>query len=151
MILTKRDNQTKSLPTLFEQIFGTSKNDVFNFFPDFIGTSHMNKGFPAVNTKKDDEKYEIDVAIPGMDKSDFSINLEDGVLTISSKKQTSIEDKKEDYMRREFSYSSFTRSFTIPEDANGEKISAKYENGILKIELPRIEIAKKSPKLIEVL
>lgn len=144
MTLIKKDNR---LPSLFESFL----NDEFGIFPDFIKTSHMNKGIPAVNTKETDGGYEIELAAPGLDKGDFKVNLDNDILTISSENKTSKEEEEDGYTRREFSYNSFSRSFTLPENADGENISAKYENGILKLELPKMEYAKKSPKLIEVL
>lgn len=140
-------NGTRGLPTLFESFF----NDDFGLFPDFIKASQMNRGIPAVNTKETESGYEIEVAAPGMDKGDFVVNLEDNVLTVSSEKQTSKNEEDDGYTLKEFSYNSFSRSFTLPDSADGEKISAKYENGILKLELPKIKDAKKSPKMIEVL
>jgi HSP20 family protein len=78
-----------------------------------------------------------------MKKDDFTIDVEGNVLTISSEKEESTEDKDGQYTRREYNYSSFTRSFTLPDEVNKEKIEAKYEDGVLKINMPRKEEAKK--------
>ena len=148
MTLVKHNkNATRGLPTLFESFF----SDDFGLFPEFIRTSHMNKGIPAVNTRETSSGYEIEVAAPGMDKNDFVVKLDDNVLTISSEKQTSKKEEDDGYTLKEFSYNSFSRSFTLPDNSDGEKISAKYENGILKLELPKVKDAKKSPKMIEVI
>jgi HSP20 family protein len=97
--------------------------------------------------KENDEAFEIEVAAPGMSKEDFKVNFENNVLTISSEKQ---EEKKEEekgrYTRREFSYQSFQRSFTVPQElVEGEKISAKYCDGLLCINLPKKEEVKPKP------
>jgi HSP20 family protein len=124
-----------------------------NFFSKDLmdwGTSNFSSTdttLPAVNVKESDEAFEIEVAAPGMTKDDFKVNLENNVLTISSEKQ---EEKKEEekgrYTRREFSYQSFQRSFTIPDNlVEGDKISAKYCDGLLCINLPKKEEVKPKP------
>lgn len=143
-----KHNRSKRLPSLFESLIDDS---VFDIFPDFIGTNHMNRGFPAINQKETDKSYEIELAAPGLSKEDFNVSLEDGLLTISSEKKSDKSESDEGYTFRGFNYSSFSRSFTLPENADGENISAKYENGILKLELPKMKIAEKSPKMIDVL
>jgi HSP20 family protein len=101
---------------------------------------------PAVNVKENDEAFEIEVAAPGMTRNDFRISLENNLLTISSERK---EEKKEEegrFTRREFSYQSFQRSFTVPESlVEGDKISAKYCEGILCITLPKKEEVKPKP------
>lgn len=109
--------------------------------------SNTDTTLPAVNVKESDESFEIEVAAPGMTKEDFKVNLENNVLTISSEKR---EEKKEEekgrYTRREFSYQSFQRSFTIPENlVEGDKIAAKYCDGLLCISLPKKEEVKPKP------
>ena len=109
--------------------------------------SNTDTTLPAVNVKESDESFEIEVAAPGMNKEDFTVNLENNVLTISSEKR---EEKKHEengrYTRREFSYQSFQRSFTIPENlVEGDKISARYCDGLLCINLPKKEEVKPKP------
>jgi HSP20 family protein len=100
---------------------------------------------PSVNIKEDDSKFIIEVAVPGMNKTDFSVNIDGDTMTISSVKEDKQEEKNERYTRREFYYSSFKRSFTLPEELiNLEKITANYDNGILKVELPKLTEAKAS-------
>jgi HSP20 family protein len=102
---------------------------------------------PAVNVKETEDSFEIEVAAPGMKKEDFKVNIENNVLTISSeKKEERKEEEKGRFTRREFSYQSFQRSFSIPENlVDGEKISARYCEGILCIALPKKEEVKPKP------
>ena len=95
---------------------------------------------PAVNIKETDKSFELDLAVPGMDKKDFKIELNDASITISAKHENKIEEtnEKERYSRREFSYQSFSRSFVLAEDlVDTEAINAKYENGILNVSIPK--------------
>ncbi len=133
-----------------------------NFFDDFFTKELFdfnNAGFaqsgitqPSVNVKDMDEGFEIQVAAPGMKKEDFTVNLERNVLTISSEKQTQNEEKDKDgnFSRREFNYSSFRRSFTLPEAVEHENIEAAYEDGLLKITVPKKEKSTQMLKTIEV-
>src|SRR5690606_30001297 len=87
-----------------------------------------------------EKNFEIELAAPGMKKEDFNITVENGVLTISSEKEEKKEETEKNYTRKEFSYSSFTRSFTLPENVSEDEIKAHYENGILKL-----VVAKRTP------
>jgi HSP20 family protein len=99
---------------------------------------------PSVNVMERDDKFELEVAVPGFEKKDFKVELNHNVLTISSDKKEEREDGVgKQYTRKEFSYLSFCRSFTIPDTINHEKIEARYENGILKVLIPK----KKNPNL----
>lgn len=111
---------------------------------DFAGS---NSTLPAVNVKENDNEYQIDVAAPGVKKSDFKLSYENGRLTISSEKKDEKEEKEGTKVtRKEFSYQSFQRSFSVPEDeVNADKISAKYSDGILHVMLPKHERAKTKP------
>jgi HSP20 family protein len=100
---------------------------------------------PAVNIKEDDNQYIIDVAAPGMDKKDFKLELNHNVLTVSAEKEEEKEEKKKKFTLREFNYTSFRRSFTIPEILNEEGIKAGYQNGVLSISIPKKEEAKVRP------
>ncbi|WP_232302862.1 Hsp20/alpha crystallin family protein [Draconibacterium sediminis] len=109
--------------------------------------SSTNTSLPAVNVKETDDDFVIEVAAPGMSKNDFNVNFKNNVLTISSEKKNEKEEKNENYTRKEFSYQSFQRSFTVAENAVvGEKISAKYDNGILHIVLPKRDEVKPQPE-----
>jgi HSP20 family protein len=115
-----------------------------NLFDDdfFPVLSNMTSSIPAVNIKEDEKSYLLDLAIPGMDKKDMKIDINEDVLTISSETKNETEENKDGYKRKEFSYSSFCRSFYIPENVNREKIAASYKDGILNIELPKQEEEK---------
>jgi HSP20 family protein len=91
------------------------------------------------------DDYRIEVAAPGLDKSDFKIDFENNVLTISAEKEDKQEEKNERFMRREFNYSSFSRSFTVPNTMNAEKISAQHKDGVLHVIIPKKEEAKEKP------
>ncbi|MBN8862661.1 MAG: Hsp20/alpha crystallin family protein [Sphingobacteriales bacterium] len=98
---------------------------------------------PAVNITEHEKEYQVALAAPGLRKDDFKIDMDGNMVTISSAKEESKEDKDKRYTRREYSYSSFSRSFTLPEDVNRDKIEARYEDGVLTLLLPRKEEAKK--------
>ena len=129
--------------------------NVFNdFFRDWSTSnfSDTNTTLPAVNIKENENEFTVDVAAPGMNKEDFQVNLENDILTISSEKKENKEDANDNYTRKEYSYMSFKRSFTLPKGiVDSEKIKATYKNGELKINIPKLEAAKPKPsKLITV-
>jgi HSP20 family protein len=125
-------------------------NEIFK--PDwFGGMDNFNANVPAVNIKENEQDFELEFAIPGFKKEDFNIELDNDVLTVSSEMKTEEETKEENYTRREFGYSSFRRSFTLPETVDGGKINATYEDGLLKLTLPKKEDALPKPKrMIEI-
>ena len=98
---------------------------------------------PAVNITEKKDQYLVSLAAPGLKKEDFKIDVHGNLLTISSEKQESSEEKDKQFSRKEYSYLSFSSSFTLPEEINKEKIEAKYEDGVLKISVPRKEETKK--------
>ena len=110
-----------------------------DFFPVLSQRSRLK---PAVNIREDEKNYVLDLAIPGIDKKDLKIDMKDDVLTISSETRKEDEQENDGYKRREFSYTSFCRSFYIPENVNQDKIAASYKDGILSITLPKQEEAK---------
>jgi HSP20 family protein len=128
------------MPFLFDDYFKPWNEWFDNGNSNLWGTA-MN--IPAVNITEHKNEYEVSLAVPGMKKDDFKIDVEGNMLTISSEKEESKEEKDKKFTRKEYNYSSFSRSFTLPEEINREKIDAKYNNGILKISLPRKEEAKK--------
>jgi HSP20 family protein len=106
---------------------------------------------PAVNVKELDKEFEIEMAAPGLNKKDFNIQIEKGVMTIFNEKKEEKEEKEDQYTRKEFSYSSFTRSFNLPENVNPDKIDATYEDGILRIMIGKKVLTTEKPmKTIEV-
>lgn len=138
--LVKGSRLFPEVPSLFSGFM--DDDNFFNIDFPRLGNGWMNK-MPAANVKENENEFIIDLAVPGMSKEDFNINIENGALCVSSEKEQESEDKGEDYTRKEFSYSSFTRSFRLPESVNQEKIKAKYENGVLALTLPKKEEAKK--------
>jgi len=127
-----------------------------NFFNDFLNRdwfdwsnqnfSLTNTTIPAVNIKETENDFEVDVAAPGMAKEDFKIELNNNVLAISSEKQSESQaEEGQNLTRREFSYQSFSRSFTLPELVERDGITAKYDNGILRVIIPKKEEAKPKP------
>ncbi|MBN2173936.1 MAG: Hsp20/alpha crystallin family protein [Bacteroidales bacterium] len=141
MTLMKRSDMWPSFPSLIDNLFSRDWMDwnSSNF-------STTNTTLPAVNISETKDDFQIEVAAPGMEKKDFKINLENNQLTISSERKNEKEDSEENYTRREFSYQSFSRTFTLPEHiVDGEKISAKYNDGILRILLPKKEEVKPKP------
>jgi len=133
-------------------------NLVNHVFDNFLNTDVPTQKYrstrgtlPAVNIKENDDQFELEVAAPGFAKNDFKIEINDGVLTIAAEHETKEEQKTNGYTRREFSYGAFTRKFTLPEDANDKDITAKYDNGILNVVLPKKEEAKPQPaRLVEI-
>lgn len=99
---------------------------------------------PAVNVIENGNQYNVSLAAPGLKKDDFKINIEGNMLTVSSEKEERKEEKDEKVTRKEYSYSSFSRSFTLPEDVKQDAIEANYEDGVLTIRLPRREEVKKA-------
>lgn len=130
------------LPSFFERFLNNDLTD-WNL-TNFSGT---NTSLPAVNVKETNDEFVIELAAPGMEKKDFKINFKNNVITISSEKEDKKEEKKDNYTRREFSYQSFQRAFTVPENAiMSDKIEATYNNGILEIKLPKREEVKPQPE-----
>jgi HSP20 family protein len=121
------------------------------FNDDFFPGLEDRKSSPAVNIREDEKNYLLDLAIPGIDRKDLKIEMNEDVITISSEKKNESEENKDGYRRREFSYSSFTKSFYVPENVDKEKIDASYKDGILCITLPKQDESKsKISKTIEI-
>lgn len=129
------------------------RNSIFpSFVDEFFGKDlpvfmNLENGTtsPSVNIIESKEDFKIDLAAPGLEKDDFRINLHNNVLTISCEKENKVEENKEKYMRREFSYTQFNRAFSLPQTANSESINATYKNGVLSIVIPKKEEAKEKP------
>lgn len=124
-----------NLPSLLEDFFGDSLINRFFNWDEY-------KTIPAVNIIEGKDEYKIEVAAPGLSKEDFKVEVDGNILTISSEKEEKKESKDENVLRREFCYSSFRRSFTLPDDVNVEKIKASHNDGILTVTLPKKEEAK---------
>jgi len=127
------------LPTITRKSFRPFyMSNLFNddFFP-VLNTSASS--MPAVNIKEDEKKYTLELAVPGIDRKDLKIDINEDVLTISSESSNEKEENKDGYKRKEFSFASFCRSFYIPENVNRDSIEANYKDGILTVGLPKQE------------
>ncbi len=119
------------------------------YFP--MLSDNTKSSMPAVNIREDEKNYVLDFAIPGVEKKDLKIDMNEDVLTISSEVKNESEENKDGYKRKEFSYSAFSRSFYIPENVDREKIGANYKDGVLSVSLPKQEEEKnKINKTIEI-
>ncbi len=131
--------------------FGSFVDDFFNrSITDVLGADFtMNS--PSVNIVENGDFYRIEVAAPGLEKGDFEVNVDKGFLNISAKHEHKEEKKEGRYTRREFNYTSFNRSFELPDTVDANAIEAEYENGILMIKLPKKEEVKvEEAKFIEI-
>jgi len=126
------------MPSLFEDFLNKPIFDLFDG-----GLSSRLKNVPAVNISERKDDYLVSMAAPGLKKEDFKIAVEGNLLTISSEKEEQSEEKDETYTRQEYSYSSFERSFSLPDEVNKDKIDARYKDGVLELVLPKKEEAKK--------
>ena len=131
-------------------MFPSLMNEFFK--PDwFGGMEKFENRIPAVNIKESETGFELELAIPGQKKEDFNVEIDDNVMTISMETKSEDQTTEENYTRREFSYQSFKRSFTLPETIDEDKIEASYTDGILKFRLPkRDEVLPKPKKTIEI-
>ena len=147
MSIIRRTDHSPMWPSLFNDFFGRDWMD-FNS----RNFSSTNTTLPSVNIKEDNNGFEVELAAPGFDKGDFKVELDKSVLTISSEKKVEKETKEgQQFTQKEFSYQSFCRSFALPSIVEADKISAKYDNGILRVSIPKKEEAKPKPaKKIEI-
>lgn len=129
-----------SLPSIFDDFFSPwnewipRREEIFKSFPTI----------PSVNISEDSNGYKVALAAPGLKREDFKIDIEGNRITISSEREESDEKEEAKYTRREYNYTSFSRSFTLPEDVNRDKIEAKYADGVLNLSLPRKEEVKRA-------
>jgi HSP20 family protein len=126
-------------------------NDVFDsIFNDTFFSDRMTSRVPAANVSESEDHFHVELAAPGLKKEDFKINLDRNVLNISVERQNEQDNTQKNYSKREYSYSSWVRSFTLPESANAEQIEAAYTNGILTIDIAKREEAKAVRRQIEI-
>ena len=130
------------LPSITKKTFRPFFPSLFDddFFT--VNTSRPNS-LPAVNIREDEKNYFLELAVPGMDKKDLKIDINEDVLTVSSETKNENEESNDGYTRKEFSYSSFVRSFYIPENVNRDQIEANYKEGILTVSFPKHEEDRK--------
>ena len=144
MTLVKfNDKRNNSLLPGFNDVFDSIFNDTF--FNDRLITR-----VPAVNISESENNYHVELAAPGLKKDDFKLNLEGNNLTISVEQSSDHNDNQKNYSKREYSYSSFVRSFTLPESADDGQINASYNDGILRIDIAKREEAKMVRRQIEI-
>jgi len=126
-------------------------NDVFDsIFNDTFFNDRMVTRVPAVNISESENNYHVELAAPGLKKEDFKLNLENNILNVSVEQSANHEDNQKNYSKREYSYSSFVRSFTLPESADDSQINASYTDGILRIDIAKREEAKSVRRQIEI-
>lgn len=141
MSIIKTTRRRDDFPTLLSDFFDTDK-----FFSTRWLDSELEQSIPAVNIRENGKEFIIELAAPGFTKGDFKINIENDVLNIRAEKKLETKEEGEHFTRREFTYNSFSRSFNLPVAANGDKLEAKYTDGILKLTVPKKETAKSLPK-----
>jgi len=141
-IVKKRDNEFP---------FGSSMlSDFFNGDKFFGNEFFKPENMPAANVTELEKAFVIDLAAPGLKKEDFNVSINNGVLTISAEKEDKQEEEKENYSRKEFNYTSFSRTFSLPDNIIEGKIEALYNDGLLKLTLPKKEVAVSKSKQIEI-
>ena len=136
-------------PMMSQGIFNLL-DDIFSedFFTPTM--SHRRETIPAVNVRETEKAYELEMAVPGMDKKDINVEIEENMLTISSEMKEENNEENDGYSRREFRFNSFKRSFNIPEDSEASKIDARHENGVLYVSIPKKEAKPSLKKMIKV-
>jgi len=136
---------SNSMPTLMDRFFTDQWLD--NFWGE-----NYSRFSPSVNISEDEKSFHVEIAAPGIEKKDFQVNVEENRLVISYEHKVESEDKNEDkkYLRREFTSASFSKSFTLPENAEADKIAASYQNGILTVEIPKAKEKSKLMKMIKI-
>ena len=117
-------------------------SDVYNLLNDSAFGEKFSTRTPAVNIAETENEFEVELAVPGLKKEDFKINLEKNVLIVSADKKAEDVNEGKKFSKREYSFNSFTRSFTLPQSADQTKIEADYTDGILKLTIAKKEEAK---------
>jgi HSP20 family protein len=136
--ITRRSFRPFYMPNVIDE-------DFFNLF------QNRSSSVPAVNIREDEKNYILDLAVPGIDKKDLKIDVNEDVLTISTESRNESEESKNEFKRKEFSYSAFSRSFYVPENVDRDKIDANYKDGVLSISLPKqVEEKSKVARKIEI-
>jgi HSP20 family protein len=125
-----------SISGMFDPFFKKEMGDWFG--KEFVDT------IPGVNITETNSAYHVELAAPGLKKDDFTIKVDGDIITISSEKETETKKEDKEYSRREYNYSSFSRSFNLPEYVNQDKIMATYVDGVLKVDLPKKEVTENS-------
>lgn len=146
-LLKKRSENLPTLRSNLSDFFNIDRffdDDFLDFRRPRLDTSWMSK-VPAANVIESDDEYCMELAVPGMNKKDFHIDIEESNLLISAEKEEKKSEKDEHFTRKEYSYNSFKRSFMLPDAVDPDAIKAEYKDGILKLTLPKKEEVKKKP------
>jgi HSP20 family protein len=138
---TKSNKNENFVPTVFSEFFDNAKFMGKNWLETELGL-HM----PAVNIKESNKEFNLEFAAPGFKKEDFKVSIDKDVLNVRAEKEEEKSEENKKFTRKEFSYSSFSRSFTLPGIVNADKIGATYTNGILKLSIPKKEETKETSK-----
>lgn len=144
MTIVKYKNKLMS-PGIFDLLGDIFSEDLMKPMVSF-----RNESVPAVNVSEDEKSFNLEVAVPGFEKKDINVEVDENILTISSSRKTEKSDSKNGYSRKEFNYTTFRRSFNIPDEADTSKIEAKQENGLLNISIPKKEVVLSQKKQIRV-
>ena len=141
-IVNRKRNNSGTFPA-----WNSFIDELFKDEFDNVKNTDFNKGntSPKVNIKETTDAFILEMAVPGFNKSDFVIDLENETLSISTEIKTEESETKDDYTRKEFGYASFKRSFILPDTVDGDKIEAAYTDGILSLTIPKREEAKPKP------
>lgn len=137
-----KNNSNTNIPSLSNWFDDIVNNEIPSIFKS---NESLSFSLPKVNIKENAEAFTVELAVPGFKKSDFKLDLDNDVLSISTETKDEKEHKEENYTRREFGYSSFKRTFTLPDSVDDEAINASYKDGVLSILLPKKEEAKQKP------
>ena len=132
----------KKVTELSREAQKEARNEVFNDFFDTDFMPRVNATAPAINVKESEKDYTVELAAPGLTKDDFNVNIDDDGnlhIKIENKSQKEEEGKKSHYLRREFSYSKYEQTLLLPDDVDKAKIAASVNNGVLTIDLPKVE------------
>lgn len=140
MSLIKSNQKEELFPSRLSDFFDNSR-----FFGNPWFEREFTNSLPAVNVKEDGKQFDIEFAAPGFNKNDFKISVENNVMTVSAEKKDEKSEDNKRFTRKEFNYSSFSRSFTLPQSVNSDKIDAKYTDGVLHLQVPKKEQVKESP------
>jgi HSP20 family protein len=148
MKLTKRTNEPSAIESL--------RREMDHFFDDLVpfswsrenGGKTLSTWSPSSDITEDENEYQIRMDIPGMEKNDIKVNVQDGRITITGERKTEEKDEKKDFIRQERYHGSFYRSFTLPEKLREDNIQATFKDGVLKLVVPKAEVVK--PKMIKV-
>lgn len=139
-IITKRSYRPMFLPGLFNE----------DFFRSPSAANEASSSKPAVNIREGEKSYTLELAVPGINKKDLKIEVNDDILNISMERSEENNEEESGYRRKEFNYSSFCRSFYLPEDTNRDKIEASYKDGVLSVELQKSGEQAKLSRVVKI-